>query len=119
MTRGRRLSTEDLQRAVDDYGRVLVPLPPESLENLDVVQVRDADPSTFSVVIDLWTREEGRSDLTLELELVDRFNGAYDMSIQICTCCKGRCCRRGIRSGSLGDQVPVDESPHGLRAIPG
>lgn len=82
MTRGRRLSASDLQRAVEDYGGTLVPLPAEALENLDVVEVRDSDPAAFSVVVDLWTAEEGRSDLTLELELVDRFEGAYDVMIQ-------------------------------------
>ena len=44
--------------------------------------MRDSDPAAFSVVVDLWTAEEGRSDLTLELELVDRFEGAYDVMIQ-------------------------------------
>lgn len=82
MTRGRRLSAADLRRAVEDYGRTLVRLPPEQIQNLDVIEIVDSNPPAFSVVVDLWTREEGRSDLTLELELVDRFNGAYDISIQ-------------------------------------
>ena len=82
MTRGRRLSAADLRTAVERYGRTLVALPQEAVQDLDVVEVRNSEPPTFSVVIDLWTAEEGRSDLTLELELVDRFDGAYEVSIQ-------------------------------------
>lgn len=81
LTGGRRLSATDLARAVRDYGPSLVPLPPEALDDLDVVAVDGSDPPTYSVVVDLWTREEGHSDLTLELQLVDRYGGAYDVSI--------------------------------------
>ena len=82
MTRGRRLSAADLERAISEYGQTLVRLPPEALEDFEIYQVQDTEPPTFELVVDLWTREEGRSDLTLELELVDRFNGAYEVSIQ-------------------------------------
>ena len=82
MTRGRQLSAADLERAVSEYGRTLVRVPSEALEDFEIYQVQDAEPPTFELVVDLWTHEEGRSDLTLELTLVDRFDGAYDVSIQ-------------------------------------
>lgn len=81
MTRGRRLSASDLRHAVEDYGRTLVPLPAGELDELDVAQVKDAEVPTFHVVVDLWTQAEGRSDLTLELLLTDRYAGAYGTEI--------------------------------------
>jgi hypothetical protein len=47
----------------------------------DVSAIRDREYPTFHVVIDLWTLEEGRSDLSLELELIDRYGGAYEIRI--------------------------------------
>lgn len=82
MTDGRRLSGADLERAVREYGRTLAPLPQEALTSLDVDEVLGSEPARYAVVIDLWTQEEGRSDLSLELELEERSNGAYDVSIQ-------------------------------------
>jgi hypothetical protein len=70
LTRGRRASAEDLRRVVAEYGRTLVPLPPEAFPDLDVHLVEGCDPPTCVVDVDLWTEEEGRSDLTLTLELV-------------------------------------------------
>ncbi len=81
MTGGHRLSAADLERAVSEYVRTLVPLPPEALDELDVVAVQGAELPTFNGDIDLWTSEQGRSDLTLQLELVDRYGGAYKVSI--------------------------------------
>lgn len=81
MTHGRRLSASDLQNAVQTYGRTLVPLPVEELEDLDVVEVKDAEVPTYNVVVDLWTEQEGHSDLSLELLLTDRYGGAYDVEI--------------------------------------
>ena len=81
MTSGRRLSAADLERAVGDYGEKLVPIPAEALEDLEVTEVTGSDPAAFMVDVDLWTEQEGRSDLTLSLELVDRYSGAYDISV--------------------------------------
>lgn len=80
MTRGRRLSAEELRGAVAGHGRTLVPLPPEELDSLDVVEIAGAEPAAYSVVVDLWT-EEGRSDLSLELRLVDRDDGAFEVEV--------------------------------------
>jgi hypothetical protein len=67
---GIRLSAEDLATAVTAYGRHLVS-PPKDLDlELDVAAIRNADPPAWSVAVPLHTREEGRSDLTLELTIV-------------------------------------------------
>jgi hypothetical protein len=71
-TAGVRLSANVVRRAVSEYGHTLV-MPPDSVLNqLDVIEVKGSLPKTWSVRIDLWTAEEGRSDLSLECTLIDR-----------------------------------------------
>jgi hypothetical protein len=81
MTDGRRLTADQIEQAVLDYGNTLVPLPPEALDHLDVY-TSTSDPRLSGVEVDLWTREEGRSDLTLEVMLESRDDGGYDVSVR-------------------------------------
>ncbi len=81
-TRPSRLSAAELAAAIEDYGRTLTPVLPNSLDDLDIVELEDAETPTYHVVVELWTEEEGRSDLTLELLLTDRYGGAYDIEIR-------------------------------------
>jgi hypothetical protein len=81
MTRNDRLSAEELRNAIARYGRTLVPLPEDQWDRLDVVAIDGREHPTFHVVLDLWTAEEGRSDLSLELELTDRYGGAFETRI--------------------------------------
>ena len=69
-TGGVRLSADMLEEAVTQYGKTLVFPPPDALANLDIVPVACEGPKTWSVRADLWTSEEGRSDLTLELTVI-------------------------------------------------
>lgn len=65
-----RLKAEDIRKAISDYGKT-VDLPPAELaQEIDAVQLRDVTPATWSIRAPLWTREEGRSDLTLELLVI-------------------------------------------------
>jgi hypothetical protein len=70
-TAGKRLKAADIERAVNDYGRALVP-PPDEFE-IDAIQVKGRSPPEWSVRVPLWTREEGRSDLTLEMTIIDAY----------------------------------------------
>ena len=81
MAEGRRLSAADLERAVRDYGRTLVSIPPAARDSYDVYRVEKADRPTFFVDVDLWTQEEGRSDLTLQLGLIDTGRSTYAVTI--------------------------------------
>lgn len=81
MTRGRTLSAGHLREAVEGYGRKLTPVPHGFLDRLDVVRIEESEPAAFHVVVDLWTEDEGRSDLSLELRLTDLFDGAFDVEI--------------------------------------
>lgn len=70
-THGVRLSASMLRQAVTDYGRTLVMPPASTLDQLDVIRIEGSNPLSWSVRVDLWTVEEGRSDLTLECTLID------------------------------------------------
>ncbi len=69
VTNGRRLNAYQLRKAVDEYGRRLSMPPAETVQRLDVIEVTGAKPRQWSVRCDLWTEEEGCSDLSLELTL--------------------------------------------------
>ena len=64
--RAGQLTADDLSRGLMEYGRTLVPLSPDWQRFAERYEVR----STNIVAIDvtLWTAEEGRSDLTLQVE---------------------------------------------------
>lgn len=64
--RAGRCAGPDLERAVTEYGRTLLPLPDDAHAQIDVVQF-DHDPTGWAVDVELWTVQEGRSDLTLSL----------------------------------------------------
>jgi len=70
-SRGRRLSADMIRGAVDDYGRTLIMPPDATFSNLDVIEVQTAAVPTWSVRVDLWTKEEGLSDLSLECTVID------------------------------------------------
>ena len=70
LTGGIRLSAKDMRTAVQNYGRTLI-LPPEGMEKgLSIEEIENAVPRAWAVDCDLWTKEEGRSDLTLQLTLI-------------------------------------------------
>jgi hypothetical protein len=74
-TGGTRLSAEEMREAVAEYGRQLRMPPTEALEDMVIVDITAPGPAAWSVVSDLWTEEEGRSDLSLELTLREEKHG--------------------------------------------
>jgi len=76
-----RVSAGDLERAITEYGRRLVPLPPEGLELIDYVEIQGVGPLCWSVVVPLFTEEEGRSDLSLELTIQEQPAGVHMIEI--------------------------------------
>jgi len=78
LTRGTRLSAADLRAAVEDYGRSLVEVPDGEWRQ-DIAPMEE--PGSFHVIVDLWTAEEGRSDLSLELRVRDRYHGAFEVEV--------------------------------------
>jgi len=72
-----RLNAEQLASAVDGYGRTIVPLPPNGYGLIDYVPISDSKPAAWSVAVPLFTKEEGRSDLTMELTIAQTQDGSY------------------------------------------
>jgi len=64
-----RIGADDLRDAIDQYGRRLIPPPTSAYANLDALRIKHADNPTWSVRAPMYTAEEGRSDLTLELTI--------------------------------------------------
>jgi hypothetical protein len=65
-----RLTRDELRRAIQEYGKTLVSLPANAVEAADVYPLENS-PGEFAVDLPLWTAEEGQSDLTLSLTVVD------------------------------------------------
>lgn len=81
LDRGGRISATDLARAVDDYGRTLSPVPPDWWQTVTVTPIAGSAGRAVHAAAPLWTLEEGRSDLTLELQLVEIAPEAYETSL--------------------------------------
>ena len=60
-----RVNINDLKRSINEYGRTIIPLPNEAFKFMEIYHVESKN--MLHIVIDLWTKEEGRSDLTLSL----------------------------------------------------
>ena len=76
-----RVTAEEVSEAVTEYGRRPV-MPAVPVEELwDVVEVRDSHPRTWSINLPLWTEEEGRSDLTLEMRFTESETELYSVEI--------------------------------------
>lgn len=64
-------------RDYGDHGRVELVVPPGDPRDWDGAVYRsDTDPTLAAVEVDMWTAQEGRSDLTLQLDLVPTPTGA-------------------------------------------
>lgn len=83
MTRGQRLSANDLEDAVRAYGRHLIPPPPGSWAKLHVVAVkrRIGRREAYVAVVPMWTEEEGESDVALELRVRRAAQGLWDAEV--------------------------------------
>jgi hypothetical protein len=75
LTGGQRLDAAAIESAIRDYGRTIVLPPDTAIHNLDVVCVQNAHPPRWSVRMPLWTAEEGRSDLSVELTIIEDGGG--------------------------------------------
>lgn len=70
------LQAEDIRRTIEEYpGTVRVPDDTEL--TFDVVEVEGRSPRQFSVDVPVFTVEEGRSDLTARMTVVDKSGEDY------------------------------------------
>lgn len=70
-TNGIRLPKDEIEYAVKDYGCKIVMPPEDVFDNLDVVEVENTSPREWSVRCPLWTKEEGPSDLSVEMSMIE------------------------------------------------
>ena len=78
---GIRLSSDLMRQAVLTYGGTLIMPPDAAFNEIDAIEVKTATTPTWSVRFDLWTAEEGRSDLSLECTLIDHGTGKIDVEV--------------------------------------
>jgi hypothetical protein len=64
-----RLTSEELRRAIADYGRTVVVPPDDFIDAIDVHPI--SGTREYALDIPLWTAEEGLSDLTLSVTLTE------------------------------------------------
>ncbi|MFE8598548.1 DUF7668 domain-containing protein [Archangium violaceum] len=67
--RAGRLTEAELRTAVEEYGRTLVPFPTDGEMIVDIHE-QTSHPEAVALDVSLWTKEEGRSDLTLSLTAI-------------------------------------------------
>lgn len=72
------LRAEDIQRTIETY-KGTVRMPSESEVKFDVVEVEGRSPREFSVDAPVFTVEEGRSDLTARMTVIDKTGDDYDI----------------------------------------
>ena len=81
LTRGVRLSASELESSIRNYGRTLVPPGPAWWTSVTITPVVAEGPPAVHLAVPLWTAEEGRSDLTLELKLTQSAWGTLDTEV--------------------------------------
>ncbi len=79
-TRGRRLTEEEIRTVIQEYPATFIMPPAETFDDPDAVEIENPPPGRYYVRVDLWSKEEGRSDLSLEL-IVGKLNGQPDIEI--------------------------------------
>jgi hypothetical protein len=71
--RGGRMKADEWGTRIAEYGRTLKTPPQGDFESSDVAPLRGQEGSAWSVWYRLWTEEEGRSDLGVQLTV--RYDG--------------------------------------------
>lgn len=69
--------------STEQGGATLISLPDEAWEYAEVIYEDPGPPRRWGVVIDLWTVEEGRSDLSMEADVVETSTGLRVLILNI------------------------------------
>jgi hypothetical protein len=76
-----RVTATEIKKAIAEYRcRPVMPAAPIE-ELLDIVEVEGSSLKSWSVNLPLWTNEEGRSDLTLEMRFIESEAAIYAVEI--------------------------------------
>ncbi|MDR1626298.1 MAG: hypothetical protein LBT33_07125 [Spirochaetia bacterium] len=60
-----RINIMDLENAIKEYGKTIIPLAEEAFEIAHIYKIEKEN--RMDIYMPLWTKEEGRSDLTLSI----------------------------------------------------
>ena len=76
-----RLTKAELAEGIDEYGRTLTELPEQAWDFGDTFELQ-GNVNAWTVDVNLWTEEEGRSDLTLSLAIFKLGDGSIFAKIE-------------------------------------
>lgn len=79
---GAKMRAEDIARVIQDYGKTVVPCPEPIEDVIDIVEVTGSARPTWSVVVPVYTQDEGRSDLSVELTITELEDGTYMVALE-------------------------------------
>jgi len=79
--RNSRLTPGGVSRVIRKYRRHLIPLPDVAYKKMEVVPISESIPQRWTVIVPLWTKEEGRSDLSLDITLQNSIGKTYTVDI--------------------------------------
>ena len=79
MPQGIRLKANEIDNAILEYGRVLISYPDQI--NLDVIEIENSYPKSRNVVAPVYTVEEARSDLSIEMTLIQSSKDQYKIEL--------------------------------------
>ncbi|NQT71153.1 MAG: hypothetical protein HQ553_00115 [Chloroflexi bacterium] len=71
LSNGIRLQASEMKKALAEYPATFIMPDNIVFEDFDVIEIAESDPPKYSVDIDLWSEEEGRSDLTLQTTMIE------------------------------------------------
>lgn len=69
ITHGERLSSSDISNVIREYGHTLISPPLSAYDCIDCIRIQGTPFPSWSVVMNLWTRSEGKSDLSIQMTL--------------------------------------------------
>ncbi|MDA3873596.1 MAG: hypothetical protein PF795_06520 [Kiritimatiellae bacterium] len=81
ITKNKRITSRQVKSEIEEYGRTICVPNQDIFKNIDVVFVENSRPTQYSVRFDLYSLEEGLSDLTLEMSVY--ISESYDVTTEI------------------------------------
>ncbi|MDD5373279.1 MAG: hypothetical protein PHO62_07645 [Sulfurimonas sp.] len=76
-----RLTAKEIEEAVKDYGETLIMPSDEAFNEIDFLEIENAESKEWSVEFDLWSKESGKTDLTLQLTLTQIDEGELNIEL--------------------------------------
>lgn len=72
------LSPIDISNIIEDFGETLVA---PNIEDLEQINIIDIDINEWAIDFDLWTKESGKSDLTIQLTVKKNIDDGLEVEL--------------------------------------